>query len=270
MSRLECGSRDERRRIGDLGQFLLWEQPVGREFDVKGFRKVFDELIVHGTFNEAQEYYPKWRARYQDILQRYSRRAGPAPLQVLDVGGGQLGLLAQALWGDQAAVVDIGGEHLDYLKSKGVETVRWNLIADDQPFRDRFNAVFFSEVIEHLPIPGHVVLERLRQAMRPGGLLICTTPNLYRLRNVVYMAIGKRIFDNFRMPTDRGLGHVLEYSLDHLRWQLEQAGFRDVRIDRRQYHHNPDKLVFRVMSWVGYPLFLIPRFRDYLVAEAVA
>ena len=59
----------------------------------------------------------------------------------------------------------------------------------------KFDFVFFSEVIEHLPIPGYIVLGRLRKVLRPGGVIICTTPNLYRLKNVLYMALGLPIFD---------------------------------------------------------------------------
>ena len=126
--------------------------------------------------------------------------------------------------------------------------------------------IFFSEVIEHLPIPAHIVLEKLKHALKPGGLLIVSTPNLYRLRNVVYMALGKRIFDYMRMPDEKGLGHVLEFSLEHLQWQLERAGYAEIEIARRQFPHHPTNPVFRVMSWIGYPLFLVPRFRDNLVA----
>lgn len=241
-----------------------------RKFDVDRFRAVYEEKIVRGQFNEEPDYYPKWRSRYQDLLRRYCQHVDEAPARVLDIGGGQLGVLCRALWNDEVTVSDIGGSYLDYVRSQGVKTVCWNLCATDAPFHGEFDVLFFSEVIEHLPLPAHIVLERLRSALRPGGTLICTTPNLYRLRNIVYMALGKRIFDNFRMPTDVGLGHVIEYSPDHLRWQMERAGFHDLHLDLCQYHHSPNHPLFRVMSWVGYPLFLVPRFRDFLVVEAAA
>ena len=158
-------------------------------------------------------------------------RSPARPSRVLDIGGGQHALLAKRLWGDRATLADIAGSHFDYLRQQGVEVVEWNLCSNMQPFVSEFDAIFFSEVIEHLPIPGHVVLERLRIALKPGGVLICTTPNLYRLRNVVYLALGKQMYDYFRMPTDRGLGHILEYSQDHLRWQFERAGFEGVHVE---------------------------------------
>ena len=243
---------------------------MSRQFDTKAFDRLYDEAVVGGRFNEVADYYPRYRSRYQAILRKYAEVAGSPPARVLDIGGGQHALLAKRLWGDRATLADIAGSHFDYLRQQGVEVVEWNLCSDMQPFVSEFDAIFFSEVIEHLPIPGHVVLERLRIALKPGGVLICTTPNLYRLRNVVYLALGKQMYDYFRMPTDRGLGHILEYSQDHLRWQFERAGFEGVHVELCHLAHTIKALHFRVLSWFGYPLLLFPRFRDYLLATAWA
>jgi 2-polyprenyl-3-methyl-5-hydroxy-6-metoxy-1,4-benzoquinol methylase len=239
-----------------------------REWNEEKFGWAFERLIVGGLFNEDADYYPRYKSRYRLLLQTYASRASLAPIELLDIGGGQLALLCSALWGDGAHAADIGGPHLEYLESQGVKTVRWNLCNEEAPFKERFDTVFFSEVIEHLPIPGHLVLEKIKTMLKPGGLLVCSTPNLYRLRNVVYMAIGKQIFDHFRMPTDQGLGHVIEYSHDHLMWQLKTAGFSDAKVDFVQIPHRPYDPVFRVMYLLGSPLFRISRLRDNLVATA--
>ena len=241
-----------------------------RRWNDELFEDRFNRLVVGGTFNEEPAYYPRYKSRYKDLLLRYAALAPDAPQRVLDVGGGQLALLCHAMWGDEAHGADIGGDHLAYLRSQGVGTTQWNLCTNEQPFESEseFDFVFFSEVIEHLPIPGHLVLERLRRALRPGGTLICSTPNLYRLRNIVFMLMGKRIFDHFRMPTDHGLGHVLEYSREHLVWQLETAGFVRPEVVFVQMHHAPNRLVYRILYVLGSPLFLVPRWRDNLVAIA--
>ena len=38
----------------------------------------------------------------------------------------------------------------------------------------------------------------------------------------------------------------------------------------RQFPHHPNALHFRVLSWLGAPLYLVPRFREALVAVARA
>lgn len=239
-----------------------------RIFDQKQFDTVYENSICKGVFNEEPKYYPRYKSRYKALLDQYSRLAASSPLSILDVGGGQLGLLCKELWQDEAYVVDIGGPHLNYLESQGIQVAKWNLCAEEPPFTEKFDFIFFSEVIEHLPIPGHIVLEKLRKTLKPGGTIICSTPNLYRLRNVVYMIFGKEIYDYFYMPEDRGLGHVLEYSRSHLYWQFERAGFKDCTIEYHQMHHLPNNLIFRLMYVFGSPLFLIPRFCDNLVAIA--
>ncbi len=239
-----------------------------RIFDQKKFNLIYDELICQGTFNENPEYYPRYRSRYRILLQEYSEFVPETSQHILDIGGGQLALLCKYLWDDNATAVDIGGPHLDYLKSKGVQTAKWNFCSDEQPFNGEFDLIFFSEVIEHIPIPGHIILEKLKLALKPGGILICSTPNLYRLRNVVYMILGKQIYDYFRMPENHGLGHVLEYSYDHLKWQFERAGLNLKKLEYYQMHHLPNNLMFRLMYLAGSPLFLVSRFRDNLVAIA--
>jgi SAM-dependent methyltransferase len=241
---------------------------MAREWNNAHFEKMFATFVVGGTFLEEPDYYPRYKSRYKDLLVRYAAIAPAEPQDVLDIGGGQLALMCHLMWGDRGHAADIGGPHLAYLRSKDVNTTEWNLCSGDQPFEARFDFIFFSEVIEHLPMPGHVVLERLKLALRPGGTLLCSTPNLYRVRNIVYMILGKRIFDHFRMPTTHGLGHVLEYTFDHLAWQMKTAGLVDCSIVYVQMHHSPNNPVFRVMYWLGSPLFLIPLYRDNLVAIA--
>jgi SAM-dependent methyltransferase len=241
-----------------------------RTFEPEAFASAYEQYVVQARWQEDEDYYPRYRSRYKAVLECYSGLLGPEPVDVLEVGGGQNALLAKVLWNDRSVVADISGPQFPYLASQGVETLSWNLCGRDQPFEGRFDAVVISEVIEHVPIPGHLVLERLRRALRPGGKLVLSSPNLYRPRNIVYLALGIQIFDYYRYPTDRGLGHVLEYSPDHLRFQIEQAGFADCRIERRHFGHRPRKLAPRLLAWLGAPLYLVPRFRDNLLATATA
>jgi len=238
-----------------------------REFDALYERYICKDEYQFG----GRAYYLRYRSRYKECIQRFAALAPSHPVDVLDVGGGQLALIAIKLWSDHGVVADLPGPHLSYMAGHGVETIHWNLCKAEPPFIAKFDFVFFSEVIEHLPIPGYIVLERLRRVLRPGGVIICTTPNLYRIRNLVFMALGRRIFDYFQYPdAEVSLSHVLEYSRDHLDWQLKKAGFEQCRVEYREMYHLPTKPFLRPLAWLGYPLHIVPHWRDNLVATAYA
>jgi SAM-dependent methyltransferase len=237
------------------------------EFDILYERYICRDEMQFGD----RAFYHRYRPRYKECIRRFAALAPDHPLDVLDVGGGQLALLCTKLWKDRGVAVDLPGPHMSYMAEQGVETIYWNLCKSDLPSDSKFDFIFFSEVIEHLPVPGYIALNRLRKAMRPGGIIMCTTPNLYRLRNVVYMAFGRPIFDNFQYPDDdTALGHVFEYSRDHLDWQFKKAGFMQYDVEYFQVHHLPTNPLYRPLAILGYPLHVIPRWRDVLMATAYA
>jgi len=170
-----------------------------QEFDSLYERYICQEEMQFG----GVAFYRRYRSRYKECVQRFAALVPPHPVDVLDVGGGQLALMCMKLWGDSGAVADLPGPHMTYMAGQGLETVQWNLCKAEPPFTAKFDFVFFVEVIEHLPIPGYIALERLRKVMRPGGVIICTTPNLYRLRNLLFMALGRPI--NIPMKMSRSV-----------------------------------------------------------------
>lgn len=244
---------------------------VARVFDRDAFRTEYDRLIVAGEFQEPGDYYPRYRSRYEHVMARYAGITDGGPVDVCEIGGGQHALLASALWGDRATVGDLYGPHHDYLRSHGVRTLRWDLTSDECPFETAFDRLFLCEVIAHVTVPTHVYLERLRGALRPGGKIVISTPNLHRLRNLAMLLVGKDPWGYFAKASgDHFFGMFLDFSRDHLEWQLRTAGFRDIETELVEYPHRATTLVGRVGNAVGRPLQRIPRFRGGLVAVATA
>ncbi len=220
------------------------------------------------TWQESPEYYLRYRTRYEAVLTEIVRTVTPSPARILEVGGGQLAMLSQWIWGDSGSVADITDTCFPALQENGIACRQWNLARDDTPFSESFDIILLSEVIEHLPVPGHIALAKLKALLSPGGSIIVTTPNLYRLRNVAFLMLGRPIFDHFDLPSDRGFGHVLEYSREHLDWQLNKAGFVNYQVYLRDFRHVPNRRSDQVLAALGKPLLLLPRFRDNLIAVA--
>jgi SAM-dependent methyltransferase len=241
-----------------------------RSFDEASFDRAFEELVSDIRWQEEPQYYPRYRTRYLAMLRRFAQHAPEHPVDVLDIGGGQMAFLAGSLWNDRGCLADIDDFCFAGLRAHGIDAFQWDLALEDPPEGRQFDAIFFSEVIEHLPVPGHIALGRLRKLLRHGGLLFCSTPNLYRLRNAFFLLTGRPLFDHFDLPGTGGVGHVLEYSAEHLAWQLERAGFVDYAVDLEDFTHVPNARLDRVLSAVGAPLRRIPRYRDNLLAVATA
>lgn len=242
-----------------------------REMSEKIFDRAFADMLSEVRWQEETHYYPRYRSRYHAIISEFAESAPSDGLDVLEIGGGQLAYLSVRIWGkDRVCVADIQDGCFADLRRRGIDAFKWDLAVADPPTDRQFDVIFFSEVIEHLPVPGHIPLARLRSILRPKGLLLCSTPNLYRLRNIVYLIRGHQLFDYFDLPGERGYGHVLEYSAEHLAWQFQRAGFRDFNVRSCDFAHSPGQRLDRMLALLGTPLRRIPRYRDNLIAVARA
>jgi SAM-dependent methyltransferase len=249
----------------------LVQREGARTFDDGTFDAAYASAVVGGPFQEETDYYRRYESRYRHVLRRYAGFTGPDPVDVCEIGGGQHALLAAEMWGDRATVGDLFGPHHEYLASRGVSTLRWDLTEDEMPFTEAFDRLFLCEVIAHVAIPPHVYLERLRSTLRPGGKLVITTPNLHRLRNLAFLALGKEPWQPFaRTQGDHFIGMFLDFSPAHLTWQLETAGYRDVDIELVEYPHQATTRMGRIGNAIGRPLTSVPRLRSGIVAVATA
>ena len=67
--------------------------------------RAYDKLVIGGVFQEQGDYYVRYRSRYESLVTTYAALGGGGPFDVLEVGGGQHALLAQALFADRATVL---------------------------------------------------------------------------------------------------------------------------------------------------------------------
>ena len=236
-----------------------------REFD-----HLYDQFILKAGFFEQGDYYQVSRERYWETFRYLAGMGVPPGTQLLEVGGGQLAVLGSKLLGHEARVADVSEDFSESVRRAGLPFSVCNLLEDDPAeFNGRFDVIALLEVIEHIPQPGYVVLSKLARWLKPGGSIILTTPNLFRLRNLVRLVRGRDLFDRFEYPAPgRGLGHQLEYSADHLRWQIERAGLHVRLLEHDQLGQSGHSRFARTARRLTAPLRLRPKWREGLVAVA--
>lgn len=127
---------------------------------------------------------------------------------------------------------------------------------------DSFDVISFLEVIEHVDNPGEI-LQNFRRALKPGGLLVVSTPNAYgavavtqeilrRVRTVVRRRDGRevaaRLAERGYDPTTND-GHIVVYNAETLTALLAKHHLRPVDIDlipmstRHRHRIMPDNIL---------------------------
>jgi SAM-dependent methyltransferase len=246
--------------------------PLGRSTkDIRSrFDEIYDSCIVGAGFAESDQYYKLDKERYWRSLQLLCQLDIATPARLLEIGGGQIAVLFKKLFDDDCVVADLSEQYVSPLRKEGLKFFKYSLLDPNYGnYEEDFDIVVLLEVIEHIPIPAHVVFQRIKRFMRPAGILFLTTPNLFRIRNLVRMFFGVEFLDHFDTPdSDRGLGHQLEYSADHLRWQLERADMQIIMLKYDELGRVGHSFKARLGRALSTPLQLRPLWRDGLVAAA--
>jgi SAM-dependent methyltransferase len=233
------------------------------------------------------------RRRYQDTLRLLPPGAGR---RLLDVGSfpGHLSALAQARgWevvGLNNAIEGAGAwtEFLDRCEARKI-AIR-SCEVEREPFpvpTASVDAVLFCELFEHLHLNPFHTLKEIFRVLRPGGLLLLTTPNLRRVETLSRLWHGwgpqPPVSRTFRelFPSLLYHRHNREYTANELAYFLAHQGkdLYDFRLDRVYYsdaldagHEIPGILgqrvgtgEQRVARWLRR---LVPALRGQLIARA--
>lgn len=141
--------------------------------------------------------------------------------------------------------------------------------------------IIFGEVFEHLRIAPLRALRLLYAALRPGGKLLLTTPNIACLANIIKLASGHNILQlfpeddiNLAHITDE-LVHIREYTLDEVKMLLAKANFK---IEQAYHSQSWDCVnpylenyryaepIVRVKSWIRAGLTrVLPAYRREMI-----
>jgi SAM-dependent methyltransferase len=273
----------------------LWPRPAD-ETPPPDVDEISREVVAfgRGRLPEWEAGYLEYhRRRYQDTLRVLPPGEGR---RLLDVGSfpGHLSALAQGRGWEVVGLnntIEGSSAWADFLRrcDERKITIRGCEVERD-PFplpTASIDAVLFCELFEHLHLNPFHTLKEIFRVLRPGGLLLLTTPNLRRVETLSRLWHGwgpqPPVSRTFRelFPSLLYHRHNREYTANELAYYLARQGkdLYDFRLDRVYFsdaldagHEIPGVLGQRVGAgeqWLARALRrLFPRLRGQLIARA--
>jgi SAM-dependent methyltransferase len=122
----------------------------------------------------------------------------------------------------------------------------FNVEVDAFPYAEgSFDAVVFSEILEHLLLSADRTLAEIHRVLRPCGHVLVSTPNVARLGNAIRLLKGLNINDGYSPYGVYGR-HNREYTMPEVVDALERNGFEIA--ERRVQNIYPHPLRTRLLQ----------------------
>jgi SAM-dependent methyltransferase len=146
----------------------------------------------------------------------------------------------------------------------------FNIENDAFPYPDgEFDLVIFAEIIEHLLNDPCKVLREIKRVLKPGGVLILTTPNVARLENVARLIHGVNIYDPYSGYGPYGR-HNREYNCHELEQLLRFEGYELATCFTADVHHNNAQAFCSVEKITDLLKFRADELGQYIFIKAIA
>ena len=208
----------------------------------------------------------------RDYLDRHGARQARTlawlperPGRLLDVGcfPGHTSLLAASRGWSVTGVSRIDGRFVSEafvarMRRCGIEVVHADIERDVLPMEAAtFDAVFFNEIVEHLPFNPFHALDQVWRVLKPGGRLVFSVPNLARFDHIWALLRGRSFYPETGRPleeayhADIAQRHVREYTRAECRDLLESQDkyLYRFRVERILMDRGGDGLFASARGW---------------------
>ena len=192
------------------------------------------------------------RANRQLILLAAVLRKRPGPSRILDVGCGDgvaTGLVARLAPGNHVIGIDWSTRAVQLAGRHGFDMISGSVDGPGLPVADAtVDVVIMSELIEHLVDTDAALTEAMR-VLRPGGVLLLSTPNLAAWYNRALVAVGVQpVFSEVSLraihgrPGSHVVGHLRLFTRRALVGLLRANSFTEINVSGACYHDVPRPL----------------------------
>lgn len=155
----------------------------------------------------------------------------PSVETIVDVGCGEGRFLVEARGKYRSGMgIDADPERLRAARDRGASAVRADIESGELPCR-AVAAAACLDVIEHVRDPASL-LARIGRSLRPGGLLILSTPNIHYWTRLAARALGGPFPRTSSRPgAENDGGHLHYFTVRDMRDLLSENGFAPRRVE---------------------------------------
>lgn len=188
-------------------------------------RATFPEFLT-SKFLNSEKYYKKNKNALECFFAYvFELIYSPVPFRyfgkALDVGCGRgTGLYSLKNAGWDVYGFDTSKKAVEFARKKlGLKNIFMGTLENRKYPENFFDVIILSHVIEHLPDPVKT-LNKIKKILRPGGLLLITTPN--------FGSFGAKIFGQYWYPVDSPR-HLFLLDKETLKKMLNKVGGFEVK-----------------------------------------
>jgi len=193
-----------------------------KKFFGKENKELRERILKNSPLSET-ETLKIWEKYFRFIplkLQLPLKKYGLNKKKVLDVGSAWGEFLVH--FGPGSKGVEINDKEISFSRALGLEVSQYNIEDEWREAPESFNAVWFSNVLEHVFSP-HAVLRNFHKTLKPGGLLFVRVPTIPS--NVFFILLNRIFLGFLGYQADQ---HVNAFTRRTLEFTIERAGFEIV------------------------------------------